>query len=146
MASNSSLVAPRLGCGSPVWVRYDFTYLDFAVAALTNTIVVATLLPKTIVHNCIIKHDTSFKDAGSITQYHISVGITGNLAQISASLNVFQAPSETAYGTIMTSAQDIPLSFSLSVPIQVTATAKGANLNTATQGSLSIWLELSNLI
>jgi len=126
---------------SPSWTKYTISHTALQTASVTNTIDLATLPLKTVLHQIMIKQSTAFAGS-SITAYTLSVGITGSLQKYSASYDVFQSISDTARS--ITQIEDVP-SFSSSTTLKLTATSTGANLNSSTTGSVDIWLLTSLL-
>jgi len=120
--------------------KYTRTFTDFSNAALSRDIVLATLTEKQAVCGVIIRPTTNFS-GGSITSYRISVGIgTGsNAGQVLAS------PFECGQGVLSSTGQE---SFGIMYlgdfvnpyPVYARALTVGGNLNTATNGSVDIYL------
>jgi len=124
------------------WQSYTFTAAQLAAAALTNTVTLTALPAKTVVHAVVIKHSAAF-GGGTIATYTVAVGITGNLAKYATAFDVFQAPGASK-DQISSGGADIE-SFTASANLLLTATATGGNLNTATTGSVTVWVLTSVL-
>jgi hypothetical protein len=114
-------------------IKKIFTYSDFSAAAATNALAGFILPANTVMEWCKIKHSTPFS-GGSISSYTVSVGITGDLARFATAFDVFQAVGDTAKQNSFCFNEDG------SVTVRVTATASH-NLDTATAGSVTIWLK-----
>jgi len=137
------LVSPHwlLGDGM-AWQSYTFTAAQLAAAALTNTVTLTALPAKTVVHAVVIKHSAAF-GGGTIATYTVAVGITGSLAKYATAFDVFQAPG-AAVAQVSSGGADVE-SFTASANLLLTATATGGNLNTATTGSVTVWVLTSVL-
>jgi hypothetical protein len=120
------------------WIKINKTFSDFSAAALTNTITIYSLPAKQMIHATQIIVTTSFA-GGSIVTYTISVGIGGNNSKYVPPLSV--AP----LGILAVSTSMGLESTSGSTNIQATATSTIGSLNAATQGSVDIYLLISNL-
>jgi len=127
--------------GGISWIKITKTYSEFSTAATTNTIDLYTLPAKGVLHNTFIKHSSQFQ-GGGITEYTVSVGITGNLQKYALKTDVFQSVGDQNYGQYVYGAIE---DFGNTVTMKITAESVGANLNAATQGSVDIQLFLSGL-
>ncbi len=127
---------------SPVWTKYTKTFTDFSIAGTSNSITLVTLPARSFIDAFVMKHSVSFL-GGAIGAYSMDLGVTGNTTLWHTAFNVFQAPGDTVLV--------VPSGFLADpyrhVAINVLATAQsgGANLNAATQGSIDIWLRVSQL-
>lgn len=136
------LVSPHWLIGDGMaWQSYTFTSAQLAAAALTNTVTIAPLLAKQVLHMVLIKHSQSFT-GGGIATYTVRVGVSGALAKYASPFDVFQAVSSNALQ--LSNCADIE-DFVSPVNIAITAVSTGANLNAATQGSVTVWLLTSVL-
>jgi hypothetical protein len=126
---------------TPVWTKYSIGYAALAAAATTNNITLLTLPAKTLITRVVIRHTEAFS-GGSLSSYTISVGIAGTLAKYCAAFDVFQAVSGTAFG-VSTVAQTLE-SFTSDTAIKVAAVGSH-NLNTATTGSVDIYVQTAEL-
>jgi hypothetical protein len=123
------------------WTKYDFSYTDFSAASLQNQIVLFSLPAKTMLEKILIKHSQSFT-GGSIYSYGIEVGIVSNPNKYTTAFDVFSPPLPLNYEISI--APDIE-SLTGASNIYVNAQALGANLNAATGGAVSIWVQTSVL-
>lgn len=129
--------------GVTKWQKFTVTYGQLAAAALTNTITIYSLPAGATVNGCIIHHTAAFT-GGLVATYTLSVGKTGNTTKYISAQNVFQAPSNTTFG--IGSAGTIDLTdFGSTTNITLTAISTVGNLNTATKGSVDIYLLVSQL-
>lgn len=126
---------------SPGWTKVTFSHTAFQTAALANTLTLATLPLKTVLHQVMIKQSTAFAGT-SITAYNLSVGVSGSNSKYAIPFDVFQAVSDTARS--ITQVEDVP-SYSGSTTLQITATSVGANLSASTAGSVDVWILTSLL-
>jgi hypothetical protein len=135
-----SQIVDNLNAG-PKWIEYPFTFSSFSAAALSNSIALFTLAPKQIIEKVLIKHSTSFF-GGSISSYTIEVGVSLISDKYASAFNVFQTvAASTSQMSNVACLEDLVGS----VAIQVTARSIGGNLNTATSGAASVWVQTSQL-
>lgn len=119
-----------------MWTSYTVAYSDLAAAGTSNSITLASLPAKTVLHAVVIKHSASFT-GGTITNYTLSVGVTGTTDKYASAFNVFQAPGNTIgqlSGSLFCD------NFAAPTTVLVTGTSVGGLLNTATAGSATIYL------
>lgn len=136
------LVSPHWLIGDGMaWQSYTFSYSDLAAAALSNSITLAALPAKTVLHAVCVKHSASFT-GGAIATYRVSVGVTGAPARYASLFDVFQAPGNAI---AQFSATGNVENFASSTNLLLTAVSTGANLNAATAGSVTVWLLTSVL-
>lgn len=130
---------------APRWIVVTKTFADFAAAATTNNIEIYSQAANEVIHAVIEKHSVSFT-GGAIAAYTISAGYVGALTTLTgnSALNVFQAPSNTAYVESNNSGPVIK-SFSGATSVRGAAISTGANLNAATQGTVAFHLLVSTL-
>ena len=121
------------------WVKITKTFSDFSTASVTNAITIYSLSSKQLIHSTQIVVTTTFS-GGTIATYTISIGTGGNATKYSAATNVFTGASLPA---ISTSAG--LESTSGATNILATAISTIGNLSAATQGSVDIYLLISNL-
>lgn len=121
------------------WVRIRKTAPDFSTASSTNTIPLITLPAKSAVVSAVINPVTAFT-GGLISGYTISIDAV-SVGDIQAASSVFTVPARpiptnrgTFVGTIG-STQDV----------FVTATSTVGTLDAATQGTVDIYLLVSQL-
>ena len=119
-----------------MWTPYPLTFASFSTAAATNTISLASLPGKTVLHGVAIKHDVAFT-GGGLTSYRLSVGRAAVLDRHATSHSVFGVPSSTnAELSLNFSCED----FVAPNLFNVTAVCTGDLLNAATAGTVTIWL------
>lgn len=136
------LVSPHWLIGDGMaWQSYTFSYTDLAAAALANSITLATLLPKQMLHAVVVKHSASFT-GGAIASYRVSVGVTAAPARYSTLFDVFQAPGNSV--AIASTSGNVE-NFAANTTLLLSAVSTGANLNAATAGSVTVWLLTSVL-
>lgn len=136
------LVSPHWLIGDGMaWQSYTFTSAQLAAAALTNTVTIAPLLAKQVLHAVVIKHSQSFT-GGAIATYTVRVGTVASPGKYASPFDVFQAVGSTV--AQVSSGADIE-DFASPVNVAITAVSTGANLNAATQGSVTVWLLTSVL-
>ncbi len=123
----------------PKWIKVTKSYTDFSTGGLTNTIDVITLPAGWVIHANIIKPTQSFT-GGIISAYTVSLGIEGNLVKYGAAFNVLQAPGATVQQ--LTSSLFVE-NWDAGVAIKATAISVTANLDAATQGSVDIYMLIS---
>ena len=123
------------------WTKYTFTHTQLQAAALTNTVEIASLPAKTIIESVLVKHSTLFTGT-SITDYKVTVGITGELDRYVGSVDVDVAVSDSAFAFV--NLAEMP-SFSSATSLKLTATSVGANLSSSIAGSVDVWVKTSTL-
>ena len=129
------------GGGNLAWSKYDLDYTDFSAASLNNDIALFILGAKEFIHEIVISHETSFS-GGAISDYSVSVGVTGNLDKLASSYDVYQS---TGADVAQISTCNEFLSKTSTTTVRINATSVGANLDQATQGAVSIWVLKSTL-
>lgn len=110
---------------------------DFSTAGLTNTIASGYLLPpKGIIMGCQVIANTAFS-GGTIASYTVSVGVGsgGSIAKYGVATNVFTG-STLAVPNVLSGIESI----SSTTSITLTAISTIGLLNTATTGSVSVYL------
>jgi hypothetical protein len=119
-----------------MWTAYTVSSADLAAAATSNSITLASLPAKTVLHAVVIKHSAAFT-GGTITLYTLSVGIAGTTDKYASAFNVLQAPGNSI-GQL--SGSLFCENFAAPTTVQITAASTGGLLNTATTGSATIYL------
>lgn len=137
-ANNDFTAASNL----PTWLKVTLTFSSFSTAATTNSITLASLVAAGVIHAVKIKHSTAFS-GGSITAYTISVGVSGNTSKYASAFDVFQTTGNTVFQFSNSVGTE---NHGAATTIQATATSTGGNLNTATAGSVDIWLLVSKAV
>lgn len=125
--------------GVPQWVKITKLYSDFATGALTNTINIYSLPLKGMVHSVMIIPTTVF-NGGLIASYTLSVGVSGTPTKYAIATNVFTG-STLPVPSVVAGVE----STSGAVNITTTAISTVGNLSAATQGSVDIYLLISQL-
>lgn len=126
------------------WQKFTKTSADLAFPNVTNNITLFTLNPKQIISQIVMKHSVSFT-GGTISNYTVSVGITGSLTKYLAAFGVFGAVTDASNVMSIPTTVTAMESYSGSTAIKIAATSTGGNLDTATQGSVDVWVLLSTL-
>jgi hypothetical protein len=129
------------GGNGPTWTKYTVAYTTLAAAALTNSPVLFALPAKGVISKVAIKHTAAFA-GGAISDYTVSVGITGNLTKYASAFDVFQP---VASNTAQISSGGFIEDFTSTTNVLITATSVGANLDAATAGSVDVYVETSVL-
>ena len=124
------------GVATPKWLKFNKTFTDLSTAATTNNIEVYSLPAAGVIHAVKVKHSTLFS-GGAISDYKVSVGITGNLTKYAPDFDVDTAVSATNFliSDVVGSEDHGSVT-----SIRLAATSAGANLNAATQGSVDVWI------
>jgi hypothetical protein len=122
------------------WVKVTKAYTDFSVAAPTSSITGYALPAGAVIHAVKIYPTTSFT-GGGLTSYRIEVGVSGVLNKYASSFLVSGAVSGTNFQVTSVVGSENQLA---STPILFTATGTGANLDQATQGSVDIYILVSD--
>jgi len=123
------------------WVKYTKTHSQLQSAGTTHDVEVFQLPAKTMIQGVVIKHSTAFAGTG-ITDYKVSLGITGDLTKYSAQFDVYQAVGAGVGQT--TNVMDFE-SFSSPVSIRMGAESVGAALDQSTAGEVDVWVLLATL-
>ena len=138
------MISISIDCVSPrnfwiddfMWTAYPLTFASFSTAAATNTISLASLPAKTVLHGVAIKHDVAFT-GGGLTSYRLSVGRAAVLDRHASAHSVFGAPGNSTAEMSLNFACD---DFVDPILFNVTAVCTGGLLNAATAGTVTIWL------
>ena len=140
------IYSPAVSAGAPlptpVWWKTTLAHTAFQTAGVTKQVQAFTVPPQSIVHGGILKCSQAF--AGSMVTYSLSLGTAALPLKYAAALNALGAVSDSGYSTLAGLLFDVP-DYTDPTPIFVTATSTLANLNTSTQGSVDIWLQVSVL-
>jgi hypothetical protein len=118
------------------WTKYTVTHTALQAAAMANDIQLFSLAAAGVIHAIKIKHSILFAGTG-ITDYKISVGITGTLAKYASAFDVDTAVSATNFQLTSTVGSE---NHGAATSIRVAATSTGANLDQSTAGSVDIWV------
>jgi hypothetical protein len=124
------------------YTKYTITHSDLQTAALTNNAILLTLPIQSIVETVMMKTTTAFAGTG-ITDYQLSIGITGNQTKYMPNFDCDAAVSGSNYS--LTSVATGGDNFNATEAIRVYATATGANLDQSTAGSIDIWVKVATL-
>ena len=121
----------------PFWRKYTVTHAQWQAAAASGTVDLFTLPPGGIVHAVKIKHSTQFVGTG-LTDYKVSVGITGNATKYAAAYDVDTAVGDGVFQLSTTVGGESHAS--AGTAIKATATCTGDTLDKSTAGSVDIWV------
>lgn len=127
---------------APYWVKITKSYTDFSIADLTKTITIYSLPAKAFIHEAYIYVENAF-DGPDITLATASIGSDsfGNISKYMKEVSVILVNTtlEDSYNPFIGME-------SMSTAKDITATVTSdINLNTLTQGSISIYLLISKL-
>jgi len=122
------------------WTKYTRTYTQLAAAALTNDIQLVSLPARSVLLGVVVKHSVQF--TGAFGDYAVSVGIVGDLDKYASAFSVAQVVSNTA---LMSAGGLFIENAGAATSVRLAATSTVANLNTATTGSVDVWLLTSVL-
>jgi len=120
----------------PAWTKYTVAYSALATAGLTNDIELFSLPAGGIIHGIKVKHSVLFSGP-SITDYKISIGITGNLTKYTPAFDVDTAVTATNYQLSSTLQGE---SHTATTSVRISAVSTGANLSAANQGLVDVWV------
>lgn len=124
----------------PVWTKYTVGFAALQVAALTNTVNVATLPAKSVLMAAKFDVTTAFS-GGAIATLTASLGRSGNVAKY------LVATSVAGTGLVDGVALTVPVCESTvaGTTITLTAVSTVANLSALTQGSMNVYIQTSAL-
>jgi hypothetical protein len=124
------------------FIKLTVSHAALQVAALTNNTNLFLLPAKSVVESILLKTTTAFAGAG-ITDYDLTVGITGNESKYLPNFDADTAVAGNYYdlSSVATGADD----FNATEQIKLFATSVGANLNASTAGSVDIYLKITTL-
>ena len=128
----------------PVWYSYINSYENLTSADTTQTLTLATLGRGSILHGIKLRVNSLFgtTDSAQTSNIYISIGINGEPEKFLPQTNISQS-------NLSTDLSVMNLMYSLddenTTDIIITYTSDSANLNTLTNGSLSINLCIANL-
>ncbi|TXT28100.1 MAG: hypothetical protein FD136_2034 [Chitinophagaceae bacterium] len=124
------------------WTKVTKTFSDFAIASTTNTISSGfSLKGAGVLKGVLIKPNQSFT-GGAISAYTIKAGIIGNLDKYASAFDVFQPVTSNTFQLSQNFAMEDTL---IDTDIKLTAVSTGANLNAATQGTVSVYFLTSRI-
>ncbi len=116
--------------------KVDLIYLDFAIAATSNTINLGFSLPAKGIITMTTLQTTSFFSGGLISAYTLELGLTGSTDKYLFAQDVFTDAATPEVVQLSTALE----SMSAATVLKITARSTGANLNAATAGAVSIWI------
>ena len=122
-----------------VWTKFTISYTFFAAAATTQDKELFLLLGNEVIEGVSIVHTAEFLGGGA-SSYDISIGLVGNLTQITSLWDVF-APTDQSY-IQDTNVLDRVNTAARSIRLQAIS---DVNLNTLTQGSVDIFVKIGTL-
>lgn len=128
----------------PTWMKFSFTHLDLQAASLTNDFEIYSAPARVIILGAVLKHTVQFVGTG-ITDYKVSVGLTGDLARYLSLFDVDTVPSDTKPAGYAEAGFEDQLGFGAATSIRVAAVATGANLDQSTAGEGRLWLLIARL-
>lgn len=132
------------GC-KPCWKKITKSYTDWSDSISSKDISIYTLAAGGCLHDLIVKHTTAFT-GGTITDFGISVGVSGDLVKYATSKNVFSTPidQDATVGTRDNSSAfaDVP-DWGSTTDIRAEASATGDTLDNATAGVIEFHLLVS---
>lgn len=146
-----SLVAADLPTSIGKWTKYAVTMVGgnllvngvivaAKAAATSQSLALFTKAVNTVVEKVILKHGTAFVGA-SITALTASVGISGTLTGMTATLDMVPAVSATNF---VENALAPTLTLA-SVGVVLSLIATGANLSVLSAGAVDVWVKTSVL-
>ena len=118
------------------WEKFTVSHTALQTAALTNDIELFSAPAFQIIQRVVLKHTTAFAGTG-ITDYDLSVGITGDLEKYVSLFDVFQAVAD---GTKSVALVGDVESFAGATSVRLSATSVGANLDQSTAGSVDVYV------
>lgn len=124
-------IATKIG-----WSKYTFDYTDFSTAAASSAIALVTVAANTHVGGIVIKHSTAFL-GGTLTDYLISVGPSGDVTRYVDEFDVNQTVATSAFQSI--SLSDVPF-WATTGTIAIQAASTGDDLDGASGGSVDVWI------
>ena len=124
------------GLGAGGWTKYTVEHTALQTASLANDVELFSLAANEIIKGVVIKHSTAFAGTG-ITNYTLSVGVSGDLSKYQPPFDVDQAVADTAFD--LTSTFDVE-SFASSTSVRLSAISVGANLDQSSAGSVDVWV------
>lgn len=117
----------------PSWEKITIDYTDLQAATTTTDIELLSLPAKGVIHGFQIANLTQFT-GGSITNYQISVGITGALEKYVSLVSLATTTVNQAFSTLEME------NFNTLTSIRIQAVATGSNLDSATAGQIDIYV------
>lgn len=129
---------------SAQWIKITKTFTDLSAPSTSNNIVIFSLPAKGVIHSVVMKHETAFS-GGSISAYTVSLGRVAALTDYIGNSDVFQAVAGTTFFIPSSAITPRPYNFGGTTGIVANAISTGANLNTATQGSVDFYILYSIL-
>lgn len=125
--------------GTPRWRKFTIDESDFTAAAASEAITLFTLGAGEIIHAVKIKHSTPFT-GGTIADFTLEVGISGNSTKYASAFDVFQAASDTTFQiTNVFNSED----HGSGTTIEVTARSATDDVLDATAGAAEVWVLVS---
>lgn len=122
------------------WIKYELDYTDFAVSGTTQLVKIDDLPPGAAIEAALMYHTTAFT-GGSISYYTVELVVDGNDYGVVATVHT--APGGAIFTFSDSSPYRTPFHMTNFVDIEVDATSTGDNLDQATQGTLTVYLKVS---
>lgn len=120
------------------WTKYTVTFSQFSAASTSNQVVLASLPSGTAIEAIVVNSTAAFT-GGSISAYTIDVDAAP--VSLESGYNAFSAPTNSATGQAV---YDVA-NFLSPTSLIATATSVGGNLDTATTGSVDIYVKFQTL-
>jgi hypothetical protein len=123
---------------NPVWLHYDITHTQLQAAALIKQIVFMRLPATFVVEAIHLRQTTQFAGTG-ISNYYVSVGITGTPEGYCTKYSVISAPSSTNYQLTNLDYQINPSTYT---DLYLHAESIGANLDQSSAGVVRVAIKI----
>lgn len=123
------------------WTSYTFLASDLTAAATSNSVTIYAVPPMQVVEKIVIKHSQDF-GGGSLSAYTVEVGNGTMSNKYASAFDVFQAVDDQSFQ--ISTSSDIE-SFASPSNLLITAKSTGDNLSAATTGSVTVWVQTSQL-
>lgn len=121
---------------NPRWRKFTYSYTDFSAASNSKGVTITSLAAEEGIDAVIIKHTTAFS-GGSISDYTVEVGQSGNTDEYAPTYDVDQSVGNTVSQNA--SFLDVP-NFGATTDVVVTAKSTNDTLDSATAGSVDIYI------
>lgn len=119
---------------TPQWYKYSFAHTALQAASTAANFTVFSLPAKGVIHEIDIRPTVQFAGTG-ITDYKISIGITGDLEKFTSLFDVDQAiVSDLGLHTVCGAVVD----YVSATSVKISAVSVGANLNQSTAGNVDV--------
>jgi hypothetical protein len=139
---NIQSIASQILALSSSFDSVSVAYTQLQTSGTSKNVALFTLPAGYILKNIVIKHSTNFIGT-SITDVYAQVGPTGNFTEFINQFDLYQSVADQSFDNSTT---DYIGSWANPTIIYLNAVSTGANLSALSQGSVTVYYEIENMV